>query len=62
METERCPFNGVDCEYIPLAKKAAEQAEEIERLREALQKIADWPDYRSPSHQEIARSALKEKE
>ena len=35
---------------------------EIERLRKALQKIADWPDYRSPSHQEIARAALKEKE
>ena len=35
---------------------------EIERLREALQKIADWPDYRLPSHQEIARAALKESE
>ena len=43
-------------------KTAQEAADEIERLREALQKIADWPDYRSPSHQEIARAALKEKE
>jgi len=34
METERCPFNGVDCEYIPLAQKVTEQAKEIERLRE----------------------------
>jgi len=36
METERCPFNGVDCEYIPLARKVEEQAKEIERLREEL--------------------------
>ena len=35
---------------------------ENQRLREALQKIADWPDYRLPSHQEIARDALKGKE
>jgi predicted nuclease with TOPRIM domain len=34
METERCPFNGVDCEYIPLAQKVTEQANEIERLRD----------------------------
>ena len=43
-------------------KTAQEAADEIERLREALQKIADWPDYRLPSHQEIARAALKETE
>lgn len=47
-------------------RQAADEIEllrkERDRLREALQKIADWPDYRLPSHQEIARAALKETE
>lgn len=60
MEAERCPFNGVDCEYIPLAKKAAEQAKEIERLREALKEIhkTTW----ELDIKKIARAALEEKE
>jgi hypothetical protein len=37
-------------------------ADEIERLREALKKISEWPDYRLPSHQDIARSALQQKD
>jgi hypothetical protein len=34
MDTEKCPFIGIDCEYIPLARKSDAQAKEIERLRE----------------------------
>lgn len=34
METERCPFYGIDCEYIPVAQKVSAYADEIERLRE----------------------------
>jgi hypothetical protein len=34
MDTEKCPFIGIDCEYIPLAQKSDAQAKEIERLRE----------------------------
>lgn len=33
MDTEKCPFIGIDCEYIPLARKSDAQAKEIERLR-----------------------------
>jgi hypothetical protein len=45
METERCPFNGVDCEYIPLAQKVTEQSKEIDRLRAALHFYADMENY-----------------
>ena len=52
----------------PPTMELRQAADEIELLRKerdglrgALQKIADWPDYRSPSHQEIARAALEEK-
>ena len=33
-DTEKCPFIGIDCEYIPLARKSDAQAKEIERLQE----------------------------
>jgi hypothetical protein len=36
MDTEKCPFIGIDCEYIPLARKSDAQAKEIERLRKEL--------------------------
>jgi hypothetical protein len=36
MDTEKCPFIGIDCEYIPLARKFDAQAKEIVRLQEAL--------------------------
>jgi hypothetical protein len=39
METEKCGFIGVDCEYIPLARKADAQAKEIEQLQKALREI-----------------------
>ena len=40
METEKCPFIGVDCEYIPLARKSDAQAKEIKRLREQCDRMA----------------------
>ena len=73
METEKCPFIGVDCEYIPLARKSDAQTKEIERLRKALQFYADpktweseWDSQfktRVPNHDSglTARVALKEK-
>lgn len=57
-----CQVQGCNTAPTCLCGLIEDMAAEIERLREALQKIADWPDYRLPSHQEIARDALKEKE
>ena len=51
METEKCPFIGVDCEYIPLARKSDAQAKENERLRGILRLITElspfklWPGH-----------------
>ena len=38
MDTEKCPFIGVDCEYIPLARKSYAQAKEIEQLRSIIKR------------------------
>ena len=71
METEKCPFIGVDCEYIPLARKSDAQAKEIERLRNnqsilitsfRINMMRLCPDY---SHEEFDKdiaAMLKEKE
>ena len=71
METEKCPFIGVDCEYIPLARKSDAQAKEIERLRDnqsilitsfRINMMRLRPDY---SHEEFDKdiaAILKEKE
>ena len=42
MDTERCPFYGIDCEYIPVAQKVSAYADEIERLREGLKDIVPF--------------------
>jgi hypothetical protein len=44
MDTEKCPFIGVDCEYIPLARKFDAQAKEIERLRTVAVKRGLWKE------------------
>ena len=71
MDTEKCPFIGVDCEYIPLARKSDAQAKEIERLRDnqsilitsfRINMMRLRPDY---SHEEFDKdiaAILKEKE
>ena len=70
-DTEKCPFIGVDCEYIPLARKSDAQAKEIERLRNnqsilitsfRINMMRLRPDY---SHEEFDKdiaAMLKEKE
>ena len=70
-DTEKCPFIGVDCEYIPLARKSDAQAKEIERLRDdqsilitsfRINMMRLRPDY---SHEEFDKdiaAMLKEKE
>ena len=51
METEKCPFIGVDCEYIPLARKSDAQAKENERLRGILRLITELSPFKSrPGH------------
>jgi hypothetical protein len=71
MDTEKCPFIGIDCEYIPLARKSDAQAKEIERLRNnqsilitsfRVNMMRLCPDY---SHEEFDKDIavmLKEKE
>ena len=68
---EPCPFIGQLCEYVPMAHRMVKLEKEIERLREALQKIYDddSPEYipeimikHLHSHYTIARDALEEKE
>jgi hypothetical protein len=39
MDTEKCPFIGVDCENIPLARKSYAQAKEIEKLRSIIKRV-----------------------
>jgi hypothetical protein len=46
MDTEKCPFIGIDCEYIPLARKSDAQAKEIERLRKVLQQITELSPFK----------------
>ena len=70
-DTEKCPFIGVDCEYIPLARKSDAQAKVIERLRNnqsilitsfRINMMRLRPDY---SHEEFDKdiaAMLKEKE
>ena len=36
-------------------------ADRIEKLEKALERIADWPDYRLPAPRDIARAALEGK-
>jgi hypothetical protein len=69
MDTEKCPFIGIDCEYIPLARKSDAQAKEIERLQGVLLTVLEaCKDVNSPDRkvrEEITRTvrkALKEKE
>jgi hypothetical protein len=69
MDTEKCPFIGIDCEYIPLARKSDAQAKEIERSRKILSTVLEaCEDVNSPDRkvrEEITRTvrkALKEKE
>ena len=65
MGTEKCPFIGIDCEYIPLARKFDAQAKEIERLREALTLVVTYQEGFTLTIEEVvaaAREALKEKE
>jgi hypothetical protein len=68
-QTGPCPFYNVDCEYVPMAHRAVELENEIERLREALKFYADrqnyedrpygqWPKVRDDEGG-IARAALK---
>ena len=39
---EPCPFYGMPCQYVPMAHKSVEQSAEIERLRAALERAADF--------------------
>lgn len=59
-ETKPCPFYGMPCEYVPMAEKADAAADEIERLRAALQQIVWSNDSKWQS--DCARAALGEKE
>lgn len=61
MDTEKCPLIGIDCEYIPLARKSDAQAKETERLRKALKKICHVTGSDMEAYI-IAENALKEKE
>lgn len=50
--------NNWDWEMMNMGGEAADC---IELLQAALKQIANWPDYRLPKPQEIARAALREK-
>ena len=64
MDTEKCPFIGIDCEYIPLARKSDAQAKEIVRLRKILWTVLEaCGDVNSPDRkvrEEITRTVRKE--
>lgn len=65
MDTEKCPFIGIDCEYIPLARKSDAQAKEIERLRKELKEsnanheLYERRWYLRENEIELLRKALK---
>lgn len=46
--------------YGDLADRIEELEAKLAKAVEALRKIEGWPDYRSPSHQDIARTTLAE--
>ena len=53
MDTGKCPFIGIDCEYIPLARKSDAQAKEIEQLRLANSDLQMHYDYAKTEHDKL---------
>jgi hypothetical protein len=71
MDTEKCSFIGIDCEYIPFARKSDAQAKEIERLRNnqsilitsfRVNMMRLCPDYSREEFDKDIAVMLKEKE
>jgi len=60
-QAEPCPFYNVDCEYVPMAHRAVELENEIERLRGLLKKDPNvyMIAHEDGDHKRLSRALVK---